>query len=499
MPAKRYIMALDAGTTSVRCILFDSSGRIASVAQREFTQYFPQDGWVEQDAEEIWLTQLAVAREAMEKLNCGSEDIAALGITNQRETVVVWNRQTGEPLCRAIVWQCRRTAEYCDRLRADGLEGFIRERTGLVIDPYFSGTKLRWILENVPGARELAERGELLFGTVDSWLIWKLSGGRLHITDYSNASRTMLYNIHTLRWDGDMLKLLGIPEAMLPEVRASSECYGYTEPSLFGGEIPICAAAGDQQSALFGQACFNAGDVKTTYGTGGFLLMNTGTTAAGSDNGLLTTIAWGEGGKVEYALEGSVFVAGAAIKWLRDEVRLIGSARECDVVSESVEDSGGVYLVPAFVGLGAPYWDPYARGVLTGLTRSSGRAQIVRATLDSLAYQTGDVISAMIESSGVTPSVIKADGGASVSDILLSFQADICRIPVERPVCVETSALGAAYLAGLACGFWSGRDDIVKNRGVDRVFVPQMPEERREKLLSGWHKAVKRSLGWANE
>ncbi len=499
MSAGKYIMALDAGTTSVRCILFDSAGRIVSVAQKEFTQYFPKDGWVEQDAEEIWHTQLMTMREAMAKLGCESGDISAIGITNQRETVVVWDKLTGAPVCRAIVWQCRRTAGLCDRLKADGLDDFIRERTGLVIDPYFSGTKLRWILENVPDARTRAEKGELLFGTVDSWLIWRLSGGRLHITDYSNASRTMLYNIHTLRWDEDMLRLLEIPEAMLPEVHASSECYGYTDPALLGGAIPICAAAGDQQAALFGQACFNVGDVKTTYGTGGFLLMNTGETPARSDTGLLTTIAWGEGGRVEYALEGSVFVAGAAIKWLRDEVRLIGSARECDVISESVEDSGGVYLVPAFVGLGAPYWDPYARGILVGLTRGSGRTQIVRATLDSLAYQTEDVISAMIASSGATPEVIKADGGASVSDVLLRFQADISRIPVERPVCVETSALGAAYLAGLAGGFWSGRGDIVKNRGVDRSFVPEMPEERREKLLSGWRKAVKRSLGWANE
>ncbi len=499
MSTQKYIMAFDAGTTSVRCILFDRHGRASSVAQREFSQYFPQDGWVEQDAEEIWEAQLAVAREAMEKLGCESGDISAVGIANQRETAIVWDRLTGEPVCRAIVWQCRRTAEYCDSLREAGLEGFIHERTGLVIDPYFSGTKLRWILENIPGARERAERGELLFGTVDSWLVWKLSGGKLHVTDYSNASRTMLYNIHTLRWDGDMLRLLGIPEQMLPEVRASSECYGYTDPELLGGAIPLCAAAGDQQAALFGQACFNAGDVKTTYGTGGFLLMNTGETAVTSDNGLLTTIAWGESGKVEYALEGSVFVAGAAIKWLRDEVGLIGSARECDVISETVEDSGGVYLVPAFVGLGAPYWDPYARGVLAGLTRSSGRAQIVRATLDSLAYQTADVISAMIGSSGVTPAVIKADGGASVSDVLMQFQADIGRIPVERPVCVETSALGAAYLAGLACGFWSGREDIVENRGVDRIFTPEMSAERRERLLDGWRKAVRRSLGWANE
>ncbi len=498
MAAQKYIMALDAGTTSVRCILFDKKGEIVSVSQREFPQYYPNDGWVEQDAYEIWHAQLSVAREAMGKAGCMAEEVAAVGITNQRETVVVWDRTTGEPVCHAIVWQCRRTADYCDTLKKDGLAEFIRERTGLVVDPYFSGTKLRWILENVSGARKLAEDGRLLFGTVDTWLIWKLTGGRVHVTDYSNASRTMLYNIHELCWDKDLLKLFGIPEAMLPEVRPSSECYGYTDARLFGREIPICSAAGDQQSALFGQACFSVGDVKTTYGTGGFLLMNTGGEAVSSENGLLTTIAWGEGGRVEYALEGSVFVAGAAIKWLRDEVQLISSARECDVLSESVEDSGGVYLVPAFVGLGAPYWDPYARGAIIGLTRDSGRVDIVRATLDSIAYQTGDVIEAMIEASGVRPAVIRADGGASVSDILLSFQADICRIDVERPRCVETTALGAAYLAGLACGFWSGREDIVRNRGVDRVFAPAMPQERRDTLVEGWHRAVGRTLGWAN-
>ena len=499
MEAPRYVMALDAGTTSIRCILFDIHGNAAAVAQKEFTQYFPQDGWVEQNANEIWDTQLAVAVDAMSKLGCSYTDIAAIGITNQRETVVVWDKETGEPICNAIVWQCRRTAEYCDSLKEDGMVDFIRERTGLVIDPYFSGTKLRWILNHVEGARALAEQGRLLFGTVDTWLIWKLSGGKVHVTDYSNASRTMLFNIHKLCWDEDLLKLFDIPVSMLPTVSPSSAHYGYTLPSFFGGEIPICASAGDQQSALFGQACFNVGDVKTTYGTGGFLLMNTGETAVSSQSGLLTTIAWGIDDKVEYALEGSVFVAGAAIKWLRDEVGLIGSARECDIISETVPHANGVYLVPAFVGLGAPYWDPYARGVITGLTRNAGRTDLVRATLDSLAYQTNDVIEAMIKDSGSIPAVIKVDGGASVSNVLLQFQSDICRIPVERPCCVETTALGAAYLAGLACGFWKDREDIVKNRGVDRVFSPQMSVDLREKLLNGWHKAVKCSFGWASE
>ena len=497
MKSPKYILSLDAGTTSIRCILFDVHGNIASVAQKEFPQYFPNDGWVEQNAEEIWYTTLVVATEAINKLGCSCSDIAAIGITNQRETVVVWDKTTGKPICNAIVWQCRRTADYCSALKADGMEDFIYQRTGLVIDPYFSGTKLRWILNNVDGARALADNGQLLFGTVDTWLIWKLSGGKCHVTDYSNASRTMLFNIHDLCWDDELLKLFDIPSSLVPKVMPSSAFYGTTDVSLFGGEIPICGAAGDQQSALFGQACFNVGDVKTTYGTGGFLLMNTGKTAVASGSGLLTTIAWGEGGKVEYALEGSVFVAGAAIKWIRDRVGMISSARECDILSEAVEHSNGVYLVPAFVGLGAPYWDPYARGVIVGLTQNSDRTDIVRATLDSLAYQTNDVIEAMIKDVGRLPSAIKADGGASVSDVLLQFQSDISKIPVERPVCVETTALGAAYLAGLACGFWSSRDDIVKNRGVDRIFSPAMADAQRETLLNGWHKAVKCSLGWA--
>ncbi len=490
----RYIMALDQGTTSSRCILFDREGNVASSAQREFRQYYPQPGYVEHDAEEIWESQLTVAREAMARLGVTYRDIAAIGITNQRETTIVWDRQTGKPICPAIVWQCRRTADDCAKLEDAGLTEFFRERTGLVIDPYFSGTKLRWIFGHVDGAYERACRGELAFGTVDSWLIYRLTGGRVHATDYTNASRTMLYNIHTLDWDDDILAQLDIPRAVLPEVRPSSGSFGESDPALFGGAIPITGAAGDQHAALFGQACFQPGDVKNTYGTGGFMLMNTGETPVRSKQGLLTTIAWGFGGKITYALEGSVFVAGAAIQWLRDELRLIDSAPESEYYATRVSSTGGVYVVPAFTGLGAPYWDAYARGAILGLTRGTNRDHIIRATLESIVYQTEDVLHAMRGDIDFALGSLRADGGASANDFLMQFQADISGTHVLRPHCIETTALGAAYLAGLSAGFYNGLDELSLVWRCEREFVPQMADTKRSFLLDGWHNAVQRVL-----
>ena len=495
----KYIMALDAGTTSNRCILFNKKGEICSMAQREFTQYFPKPGWVEHDADEIWASQLGVAVEAMNKIGASAVDIAGIGITNQRETVVVWNRITGEPICRAIVWQCRRTSDYCDSLKEKGLTEKFRKKTGLVIDAYFSGTKVKWILDNVPGARERARRGELLFGTVETWLIWKMTKGRIHVTDYSNASRTMLFNINTLQWDDEILTELDIPRCMLPEVRPSSCIYGETDPSFLGGPIPIAGAAGDQQAALFGQTCFTPGEAKNTYGTGCFLLMNTGDTPVFSKNGLITTIAWGLDGEITYALEGSIFVAGAAIQWLRDEMRLIDSAADSAYMAQKVPDTNGCYVVPAFTGLGAPHWDQYARGTIVGITRGVNKYHIIRATLESLAYQVNDVLSAMNADSGIALAALKADGGASANDFLMQFQADIINAPVKRPACVETTAAGAAYLAGLAVGYWTDKKDIIKNQVIERTFAPSSAEDDRAKRIKGWNKAVKYSFGWAKE
>ena len=495
----KYMMALDSGTTSNRCILFDRAGRIVSVAQREFTQYFPQPGWVEHDANEIWATLLGVAVEAMQMAGAAAADIAAIGITNQRETTIVWDKATGEPVHHAIVWQCRRTSEYCDELRARGLTARFREKTGLVLDAYFSATKLHWLLENVPGVRERAAKGELLFGTVETWLIWKLTGGRAHVTDYSNASRTMLFNINTLDWDEEILAELNIPRSMLPKPLPSSGLFGTTDPSLLGGEIPITGAAGDQQAALFGQTCFQPGEAKNTYGTGCFLLMNTGEKPVFSQNGLVTTIAWGLGEKVTYALEGSIFVAGAAIQWLRDEMKLIANAAESEAVAQEVADTNGCYVVPAFTGLGAPYWDQYARGAIVGLTRGCNRAHIVRATLDSLTYQTYDVLNAMRADSGIALASLKVDGGASANNYLMQTQADVIGAPVLRPTCVESTAMGAAYLAGLAVGFWRDQAEIRKIWAVDRTFEPQLDARSRDARLHGWHRAVQRAFDWAKE
>ena len=495
----KYVMALDAGTTSNRCILFDKEGRICSMAQKEFTQYFPKPGWVEHDADEIWSSQLGVAVEAMSKIGAEASDIAVIGITNQRETVIVWDKITGEPICRAIVWQCRRTAKFCDKLIADGWEEKIRQKTGLKIDAYFSATKIKWILDHVEGAREKAEKGRLLFGTVETWLIWKLTKGKIHVTDYSNASRTMLFNINTLQWDEEILALLDIPASMLPKVKPSSYIYGETDPSYFGGRILIGGAAGDQQSALFGQTCLQPGEAKNTYGTGGFLLMNTGESPVFSDNGLLTTIAWGLDGRINYALEGSIFVAGAAIQWLRDEMRLIDSAEDSEYMAGKVEDTNGCYVVPAFTGLGAPHWDPYARGTIVGITRGVNKYHIIRATLESLAYQVNDVLKAMEADSGITLSALKVDGGASANNFLMQVQADLSGAPVNRPKCVETTAMGAAYLAGLAAGFWSSQEEIREKWASDRVFTPQISAEQREEKLKGWKRAVRYSYGWAKE
>lgn len=495
----KYVMALDAGTTSNRSILFNEKGEICSVAQREFTQHFPKPGWVEHDADEIWASMLGVAVEAMNKIGASASDIAAIGITNQRETAIVWDKNTGEPVYRAIVWQCRRTSEYCDSLKEKGLTEKFREKTGLVIDAYFSGTKVRWILENVPGAREKTQRGDLLFGTVETWLIWKLTGGAVHVTDYSNASRTMLFNINTLQWDEEILKELDIPFSMLPEVKPSSCIYGTADPRFLGGPIPIAGAAGDQQAALFGQTCFNPGEAKNTYGTGCFLLMNTGEKPVFSKNGLVTTIAWGLDGKVNYALEGSIFVAGAAIQWLRDELRIIDSAADSEYMAKKVKDTNGCYVVPAFTGLGAPHWDQYARGTIVGITRGVNKYHIIRATLESLAYQVNDVLEAMKADSGIDLAALKADGGASANDFLMQTQADIIKAPVNRPRCVETTAMGAAYLAGLAVGYWSDKEDVRKNWAIDRTFRPSLDEEERMKRVKGWNKAVKYAYGWARE
>ena len=493
----KYIMALDAGTTSNRCILFNKKGEICSMAQHSFKQYFPQPGWVEHDANEIWASMLGVAVEAMGKIDASAEDIAAIGITNQRETTIVWDKNTGEPVCPAIVWQCRRTSEYCDSLKEKGMTDIFRAKTGLVIDAYFSGTKVKWILDNVSGAREKAEVGDLIFGTVETWLIWKLTKGAVHVTDYSNASRTMLFNINTLEWDEDILTELDIPKSMLPEAKPSSYVYGYSDSSFFGGEIPIAGAAGDQQAALFGQTCFTAGEAKNTYGTGCFLLMNTGEKPVYSNNGLVTTIAWGLDGKVNYALEGSIFVAGAAIQWLRDEMRLIDSAEDSEYMAKKVKDTNGCYVVPAFTGLGAPHWDQYARGTIVGITRGVNKYHIIRATLESLAYQVNDVIAAMKADSGIELSALKVDGGASANDFLMQTQADIIGAPVNRPQCVETTAMGAAYLAGLAVGYWASKEEVMKNWAINEVFKPKISEEDREARVKGWDKAVKYAYGWA--
>ena len=492
----KYIMALDQGTTSSRCILFNKHGEIVSIAQKELRQYYPQDGWVEHDADEIWAAQIGVAQEAMQKIHADYRDIAAIGITNQRETTVVWDKNTGRPVHNAIVWQCRRTADFCDTLINEGWKEKIRHKCGLVIDAYFSGTKIKWILDNVPGAREQAEKGELLFGTIDTWLIWNLTKGRLHITDYSNASRTMIYNIFDLKWDKEILERFGIPESMLPEVKPSSCVYGESDYTVFGGAVAIAGIAGDQQAALFGQACYEPGMVKNTYGTGCFMLMNTGEKPVLSQNGLLTTIAWGIGDKVEYALEGSVFTAGAAVQWLRDELRLIDSAPDSEYWAAKVEDTGGVYIVPAFTGLGAPYWDAYARGTIIGLTRATNKSHIIRAVLESLAYQTFDILDAMQADSGISLKALKVDGGACANNFLMQFQADIIQASVQRPVCIETTALGAAYLAGLAVSYWVEKNEIISNCAVSKIFQPQIDVSYRDDLINKWHRAVERSLKW---
>lgn len=494
---KKYVMALDQGTTSSRAILFDQNSNIVAVAQKEFTQIYPKAGWVEHNADEIWGTQIGVVAEVMAKAGIEGSDIAAIGITNQRETTVVWDRHTGKPVYNAIVWQSRQTAYICDELKAKGLEPLFRQKTGLVVDAYFSGTKVKWILDNVEGTRERAEKGDLLFGTIDTWLIWKLTGGNVHVTDYSNASRTLMYNIRELKWDEELLAALSVPNQMLPAVRPSSEIYGYTDASVFlGARVPISGAAGDQQAALFGQTCFQPGMAKNTYGTGCFMLMNTGDTLYDSKNGLLTTIAWGLDGKVEYALEGSIFIAGAAIQWLRDGLKILEAAPDSEYFAQKVSDADGVYVVPAFVGLGAPYWDMKARGAILGLTRGTSKAHIVRATLDSLAYQTKDVLSAMEADSNIKLQALKVDGGAVANNLLMQFQADILGVPVDRPQVTETTALGAAYLAGLAVGFWSNKEDLVQNWQLDARFEPKMEEGQRDKLYKGWQKAVKRSMDW---
>ena len=495
----KYIMALDAGTTSNRCILFNQAGEMCSVAQKEFTQYFPKPGWVEHDANEIWTTQLGVALSAMNQIGAGAADIAAIGITNQRETTIVWDKETGEPVYHAIVWQCRRTSAYCDELKARGLTEKFREKTGLVIDAYFSATKLKWILDNVPGARAKAEAGRLLFGTVETWLIWKLTCGRVHVTDYTNASRTMLFNIHTLEWDEEILRELNIPRQMLPTPMPSSCFYAEADPMHFGAGIKIAGAAGDQQAALFGQTCFSAGEAKNTFGTGGFLLMNTGKTPVISQNGLVTTIVCGGNGSVNYALEGSIFVAGAAIQWLRDNMRLIDSSADSEYMAKKVHGTHGCYVVPAFTGLGAPHWDQYARGTIVGITRGTNKNHIIRATLESIDLQVCDVIDAMRADAGVELKSLKVDGGASANNFLMQFQADMINAPVKRPSCIETTAMGAAYLAGLAVGYWKSKEDVIKNQSIDQIFSPQMSEEDRQAKRKGWNKAVKYAYGWAKD
>lgn len=497
MGDKKYVMAFDAGTTSNRAILFNHNGAIVAAAQQEFPQIYPRPGWVEHDPMDIWATQSGVARQVLEKSGVRPDEVAAIGITNQRETTVVWEKDTGRPVCNAIVWQDRRTAGICDRMKAAGFSDYVKENTGLVIDAYFSGTKIKWILDNVDGVRERAERGEVLFGTVDSWLIWNLTRGRIHVTDYSNASRTLIYNIKQLDWDETMLGELGIPRAMLPEVRSSSEVYGHTHESTFGGaRIPIAGAVGDQQGALFGQACFERGTAKNTYGTGSFVLMNTGTERVSSQTGLLTTVAWGLGGKVEYALEGAIFVTGAAVQWLRDEMHIVNDARDTEYFASKVKDTHGVYMVPAFVGLGAPYWDQYARGAIVGLTRGAGVSHIVRATLESIAYQTRDVIECMEADSGINTTQLKVDGGACANSFLMQFQADILGIPAIRPRIIETTARGSAYLAGLATGFWTDRSEITRYFETDIAFTPSMDEERRSELYAGWKRAVQKAMAW---
>lgn len=495
----KYIMSLDQGTTSSRCILFNKNGLIESVAQKEFTQIYPKAGWVEHDPMEIWFTQISVATEAMQKINATASDIAAIGITNQRETTVIWDKTTGKPIYNAIVWQCRRTSDICDVLKEEGFDQIIKEKTGLIIDAYFSATKIKWILDHVEGAREKALKGQLLFGTIDTWLIWNLTKGKVHVTDYSNASRTMLFNIHTLKWDEEILTRLDIPTSMLPQVKPSSCVYGHTNATLLGGEIPISGAAGDQQAALFGQVCHTPGTAKNTYGTGCFLLMNTGEKAILSHKGLLTTIAWGIDNKVEYALEGSVFIAGAAIQWLRDELRMIDHAAHTETYANSVPDSNGVYIVPAFTGLGAPYWDQYARGTILGLTRGVKKEHFIRATLESLAYQTYDVLMAMQEDSGISLKALKVDGGACANNFLMQFQSDILGAKVDRPEVIETTALGATYLAGLAVGYWKDQEDISSNWALSKSFTPKMESSKREFLLKGWHKAIKCTREWAKE
>lgn len=494
----KYLLALDAGTTSSRAIIFDLNGKIISMDQLEFPQIFPREGYVEHNPEDIWNTQLAVALNAIKKAELSHTDICAIGITNQRETTIIWDRITGKPIYNAIVWQCRRTSDYCDELRKLGLTDMIREKTGLVLDPYFSATKIKWILDHVEGARERAKNGELCFGTVDSWLIYNLTGKTVHATDYSNASRTMLYNINNLTWDKTLLEVFDIPESLLPQVMPSSGVFGYTEPSLFGGSIPVAGVAGDQQAALFGQCCYNPGDAKNTYGTGGFLLMNTGENPVFSKNGLVTTIAWGLNGTVYYALEGSVFICGAAVQWLRDGLGLVDHASQTEEIASTVPDSGGVYFVPAFVGLGAPYWDPYARGSISGLTRGTTRAHIVRAVLDSMAFQTCDVLALMQSESGITFDALNVDGGASSNNLLLKIQADLLGKKVLRPSCIETTALGAAYLAGLGVGAIASTDSITSNRSIDTVVNSEMDILKRMALINDWHKAVDRSRGWIN-
>ena len=493
---KKYIMSLDQGTTSSRCILFEKNGKIASVVQREFPQIFPNEGWVEHDPMTIWSTQFAACTEALLKIGGSWEEVYGIGITNQRETVIVWDKKTGVPIYNAIVWQCRRTAKLCDELKAQGYEGKIKEKTGLILDPYFSASKISWILNNVDGARERAENGELAFGTVDSWLMWNLSGGKIHATDYTNASRTMLFNINTLEWDDELLELFDIPRGMLPTVYPSSYLFGYTDTSLFGAALPIGGVAGDQQAALFGQCRFNEGELKNTYGTGAFLLMNTGKVPYFTTDGLITTIAWGLNGEITYALEGSVFVCGAAIQWLRDGIKLIESSVDSEYYASKVSDSGGIMVVPAFQGLGAPYWDPYARGIIIGINRSTNKYHIIRATLESMAYQTADVIELMERSTGISVSALAVDGGASANNLLLQFQSDISDIPIERPECIETTALGAAYLCGLSLGVYSSLDDIKLNRKAEKTFYPAESDEWRSEKLLRWREAVKRSLGW---
>ncbi len=493
----KYILALDQGTTSSRAILFDKGGAIISTAQKEFAQIFPKEGWVEHDPMTIWSTQISVATEALLKIGASWEDVSGIGITNQRETTIVWDRKTGAPIYNAIVWQCRRTAEAAERLTRDGYSEMIRKKTGLLPDPYFSATKIQWILDNVEGARARAEAGELCFGTVDTWLLWNLTAGKVHATDYSNASRTMLFNIHTLAWDNELLRLFHIPRSMLPEVSPSSHIFGYTDPKLLGASLPIGGIAGDQQAALFGQCCFDKGDVKNTYGTGGFLLMNTGDQPYICKNGLLTTIAWGIGDKVEYALEGSVFTCGAAIQWLRDGLKILDSAQDSEYYASKVTDTGGVYVVPALTGLGAPHWDPYARGLIIGINRGTTKNHIIRATLESLAYQTADVVAMMEEATKLSVPSLKVDGGACKNNLLLSFQADLLGLPIERPASVESTALGAAYLCGLAIGIYASKEEIRANRSVERVFFTDRDDAFRKERMAKWRKAVERSLGWA--